>query len=379
MLETILTILLVLVTLAGVGSFIKIKNALKKHQAPAYNDMLEGEIDLPSVSICIPARNERHALVPCLESVLASTYERQEIIVLDDVSGDDTSALIKSFASEGVRFVKGAPLKKNWLGKNHALQGLLEEASGTYILFIDVDTRLKPETIEHFVRYAVSNRLDMVSVLPRREDDWRASVVWSPLRYFWSVLFYKKQHQSVSSSAWLIRRAVLQNELEGFSQVSMMVQPEQRFADQLQVNGRYRYLIGTSNFGVAYEKKWRSQLFTSIRTILPLFKGNRMALIGAAIALFVLLLPYVVTGLQVFGVINTSYSIVFLSVLASITWWCVYGLYTRLLWRRGWWVGVLVWPVLLLQEILLMLASLYAYTFRTLHWKGRTIQPQAEN
>ena len=39
---------------------------------------------LPSVSVCIPARNETHAMSECLESVLASDYPKLEAIVLDD-------------------------------------------------------------------------------------------------------------------------------------------------------------------------------------------------------------------------------------------------------------------------------------------------------
>ena len=61
----------------------------------------------------------------CLERVVASTYPKLEIIVLDDHSQDNTSALIKSFAHKGVRFVEGTKLPEGWLGKNHALQLLL--------------------------------------------------------------------------------------------------------------------------------------------------------------------------------------------------------------------------------------------------------------
>src|ERR1700759_1043342 len=86
--------------------------------------------DLPSVSVCIPARNETHAMSQCLERVIASTYPKLEVIVLDDSSVDDTSVLIKAYAHAGVRFVEGSRLPKGWLGKNHALQGLLHEASG---------------------------------------------------------------------------------------------------------------------------------------------------------------------------------------------------------------------------------------------------------
>jgi cellulose synthase/poly-beta-1,6-N-acetylglucosamine synthase-like glycosyltransferase len=77
--------------------------------------------ELPSVSVCIPARNEMHVMTECLESVLASTYPKLEVIVLDDRSEDTTSTLVKAFARDGVRFVEGKKLPPGWLGKNYAL------------------------------------------------------------------------------------------------------------------------------------------------------------------------------------------------------------------------------------------------------------------
>lgn len=378
MFELFFNSLLVLVSLLGVSSIVKVSHTLRKSRAPHFPTDFGNEIDLPSVSICIPARNERHALTTCLEAVLSSTYQRQEVLVLDDASIDDTSALIKSFASEGVRFVKGAPLQDGWLGKNHALQTLLEEASGTYILYIDVDTRIKPKTVEHFIRYALSHRLDMVSVLPRRDDGWRASVLWSPLRYFWSVLFYSRYSVSVSSSAWLIRRDTLLQKLQGFTTVKESVQPQQVFADMLRQTGDYAYLISNGDFSVGYEKKWRSQLLTAVRSIVPSFRGSPLLIIISILLLGLLLVPYVsiaslLSGAQ-FGWVTT--------VLSSVcigAWTIAYGIYTYSAWRRGWWAGALLWPLVVIQEIVLIFSSLYAYTFKTLHWKGRSIHPQAEN
>src|SRR5688572_18125111 len=135
MLEVMILIADMVLAAALVAMARQLYRGLKQHKPPKYTSNIAAETDLPSVTVCIPARNEGHALTDCLQRVVASTYERLEIIVLDDVSGDDTSALIKSFASEGVRFVKGSKLPSGWLGKNHALQGLLDEASGTFVLF----------------------------------------------------------------------------------------------------------------------------------------------------------------------------------------------------------------------------------------------------
>jgi glycosyltransferase involved in cell wall biosynthesis len=139
-------------------------------------------IELPSVSVCVPARNETHAMTQCLERVLASDYPKMEIVVFDDESADDTSVLINSFAHAGVRFVPGTSLPEGWLGKNHALEVLAREASGTYVIFLDVDTHIQPDTISQLVGYMTSEHLEMTSVIPGRHDAWRPNVLFGHLR-----------------------------------------------------------------------------------------------------------------------------------------------------------------------------------------------------
>lgn len=352
----------------------QLHTALRYHCAPIYTSKLGQEVDLPSVTVCIPARNEQHALTDCLQRVIASGYERLEIIVLDDVSGDDTSALIKSFASEGVRFVKGSQLEDGWLGKNHALQGLLKEASGSYVLFMDVDTVLAPNAVENMVRFALSHRASMVSVLPRREDGWRASVVASPLRYLWELLFWRRDWPATASNAWLIRREVLETRFGGFMAFKNVVQPEATIAAELSKTAEYQFLVGTKTFGVAYEKKWRSQLATSVRLLYPFLDKRPMLAVAAVLGLSLLLAPAAVLLYAIWAPVS-----IFLIILSGILYGgfvALYGAYARQVWRHGWVVAALLWPFIVLQEIILIIASGIQYGRRTVKWKGRVIQPE---
>ena len=352
--------------------------AFRHQTSPAYHTKIDGEVDLPSVTVCIPARNEEHALTDCLHRVLESTYERLEIIVLDDVSGDDTSALIKSFAHEGVRFVKGAPLPAGWLGKNHALQGLLEEASGSYILFVDVDTVLAPKAIENMVRYAMSHRASMLSVLPRREDGWRASVVLSPLRYFWELVFQRRLLPATASNAWLIRREVLLKRFDGFKAFKNAVQPEAKIATELAQTHDYKFLVSSQAFGVGFEKKWRSQLITSVRLLYPLLYKQVALATVAILDLLALLIPALTFVLWVFGV-SFSPAILIINGLIVIGFASMYGYYARHVWRKGWLVGAIIWPVLVLQEIILVISSVFQYRRKTVKWKGRLIRSEVQS
>ncbi len=308
-------------------------------------------------------------MADCLESVLASTYPKLEIIVADDASVDDTSHLVKSFASSGVRFIKAGELPGGWLGKNYALQALLTHASGTYIFFMDVDTRVSPTTITQLVNGALNTGVRMVSVIPRREDQLRASVLFSPLRYFWELVFHRATAPATASNAWLVERQALLG-LGGFAPVRASVQPESRVAARFASLHEYRVLIGTEALGVQYEKKWRTQLLTSIRLLYPLLGGD--AAVSIIIALDLALLaspPVLLIGGLVWGQWWTAGGALVVCGLFAVT----YATYTRRLWRHGWWLGAILWPYLVLQELVLVLTSMIQYKRGQVTWKGRRV------
>lgn len=327
--------------------------------------------DVPSVTVCIPARNEDHVMSDALEQVIASTYPKLEIIVLDDLSGDNTSALIKAYAHEGVRFVEGTRLPEGWLGKNHALQGLLDEASGMYILFMDVDTRLKPDSIEQLVAYARQEDAKMVSVLPRREDSIRASVLFSTLRYFWEIMFHRKSSPATASNAWLIHRQTLLKRFDGFMTFKDAVQPESRLSAELMASNEYRFLIGTELLGVSYEKKWRSQLATSVRLLFPLLQLKVPHSVIAALDLLILSAPLwiLLSGFIMGWNMNQIIAGGFILIFAGL-----YGIYLKKVWNKGWIIGGLLWSVIVLQEATLIIMSAIRYRQKAVTWKGRPLK-----
>jgi len=327
--------------------------------------------DLPSVTVCIPARNETHAMTDSLQRVIESTYPKLEVLVLDDLSGDDTSALIKAFAHEGIRFVEGSKLPDGWLGKNHALQGLLKQASGTYVLFMDVDTRLSPESIEQLVAYTMEEDVQMVSVLPRREDSPRASVFFSPLRYFWEIMFHRKSSPATASGAWMIHRQTLLDTWQGFTQFADAIQPESRISAELMALGQYRFLIGTEMLGISYEKKWRSQIGTSIRLLFPLLGSKIVNVIVAALDLVIIASPFfvLVAALITGNVVNLIIATVIYLMFAGL-----YAMYLRTVWNKAWLIGGLLWPYIVIQEAVLIVMSAVRYHQNVVTWKGRLVK-----
>jgi glycosyltransferase involved in cell wall biosynthesis len=97
----------------------------------------------PLVSILIPAYNSEEWIADTLRSALEQTWQRKEIIVVDDGSSDRTAEVARKFASNQLKVVT----KENGgaaAARNHALQ----LSQGDYVQWLDADDLLAPDKIE---------------------------------------------------------------------------------------------------------------------------------------------------------------------------------------------------------------------------------------
>lgn len=339
--------------------------------------------DTPTVSLCIPARNETHALADCLSSAVASDYPKLEIIVLDDCSQDKTSQIIRSFAHDGVRFISGEVPSEGWLGKNNAYQALATQAKGEYLVFMSVDTRVAPESISQLISYMQLEKLSMVSILPRRVDNLRSSVIFAPLRYFWQLVLPLRFNTPLATSIWSIRGDNLV-EAGGFSAFKDKVEIENLLAAQLNVKDEYRFLVGSHLLNITYEKQWTSQVETAIRLWYPnLNKSIFRAFLVILIHFILFILPAMVLlqfllTLGSHGDYLQTYWLLALvsSALASY----LYANYFRQVKTvkslpdyLTFVISFFVLPLLALQEIILIIASFVQYKRGQVNWKGRNV------
>jgi glycosyltransferase involved in cell wall biosynthesis len=96
----------------------------------------------PLVSILIPAYNAREWIGHTLKSAIAQTWDRKEIIVVDDGSRDDTYEIAKTFSSHNVLVVR----QENQ-GAAAARNRALELSQGAYIQWLDADDLLSVNKI----------------------------------------------------------------------------------------------------------------------------------------------------------------------------------------------------------------------------------------
>lgn len=105
--------------------------------------------DAPLVSIVVPARDEARNIEQCLRTILAGTWTRIEVIVVNDHSTDGTGDIARRIADSEprVRVLDNPDLPDGWIGKQWACHNGARLARGPFLLFTDADTRHGPELL----------------------------------------------------------------------------------------------------------------------------------------------------------------------------------------------------------------------------------------
>ena len=105
---------------------------------------MEGE----TISVIIPAYNVAPWLPRCLDSVLAQTYSKLEIIVVDDGSADNTRQVMEDYAARDGRI---RPIFKENGGVTSARLAGVAAVTGEWIGFADGDDAIDPDTPGQFL------------------------------------------------------------------------------------------------------------------------------------------------------------------------------------------------------------------------------------
>jgi cellulose synthase/poly-beta-1,6-N-acetylglucosamine synthase-like glycosyltransferase len=100
--------------------------------------------DLPFVTVVVAARNEAANLGRSIPRLLDQDYpsDRYEVVVVDDRSSDETSAVVERHASDRagqLRLVRVESLPEGWTGKKWAVHRGIAAAKGEIILTTDAD------------------------------------------------------------------------------------------------------------------------------------------------------------------------------------------------------------------------------------------------
>ena len=163
----------------------------------------------PLVSILIPAFNAQPWIAATIDSALRQTWQRKEIIVVDDGSTDQTLSIAQRFASGTVSVVakrnEGAAATRN---------KAFELSQGEYIQWLDADDLLAPDKVSMQMRarrQASSGRTLLSSewghfIHRTRKADFVPTALWCDLSPVEWLLRKLEQGIFMQTASWLVSR-----------------------------------------------------------------------------------------------------------------------------------------------------------------------------
>lgn len=342
--------------------------------------------DVPNVAIIIPARDEAANIGRCLRSLLAQDYpaDRFRILVVDDHSGDETAAIVRSIAAQNkqVELVSCPPLPPHWTGKSHACWIGARAAAVHYdwLCFMDADVWGEPGLIASAMRAAFTRRLDLLSLAPRQELGSFAERLMLPCGLILlSFLQDLRQVQARSGTAvtatgqfMLIRRDAYEA-VGGHAAVSAAICEDLEFARLLKSSDRSVLLMGgESAISTRMYTGWRTLWPGFAKNLVDTFGGRRMTLIVASIAVILAWTAVALPALDALACLRgapAAWIALLVALLGSLA---AFGLHIAATFhfRIPFWYGLL-FPLGYTAGALMAVDSVRRRVVGRVSWKGR--------
>lgn len=133
----------------------------------------------PKLSIILPVYNTEKYLGKCLESIMTSTFQDFELIVINNDSHDNSEQIILEFKEKYQD--KIVYIKREDSDISEARNLGIEKATAKYITFIDSDDYIQNDMLESMVNKIESDNFDMVAcdVNLVYEDDEKTNTISS--------------------------------------------------------------------------------------------------------------------------------------------------------------------------------------------------------
>ena len=114
----------------------------------------------PSISVIIPVYKVEKFLPRCLDSVLKQTFSDFEVICVNDGSPDNCKKILSDYARADKRI---HVINKENTGVSDTRNVGMKHATGKYILFMDSDDCIHPQTLEITYVLAEKHNADLVN------------------------------------------------------------------------------------------------------------------------------------------------------------------------------------------------------------------------
>ena len=116
----------------------------------------------PKITIIVPVYKVEPYIRKCVESIIGQTYQRIEVILVDDGSPDNCGAICDEYASVDSRItVIHTENEGVYIARNKAL----DVATGDYLMFVDSDDWVEPDFCETALKLALDNNVQLVAFM----------------------------------------------------------------------------------------------------------------------------------------------------------------------------------------------------------------------
>ena len=114
---------------------------------------------MAAISIIVPVYNVEKYIEKCLESIVSQTCRDIEVIIVDDGSPDQSSAIYEKYAAKDPRI---KVIRQKNAGVSAARNTGIENAGGRFLMFVDSDDWLEPDACEVLLREQQEYGADLV-------------------------------------------------------------------------------------------------------------------------------------------------------------------------------------------------------------------------
>ncbi|HXC24965.1 MAG TPA: glycosyltransferase [Gemmatimonadaceae bacterium] len=298
--------------------------------------------DAPLVSIIIPARNEAHNIAACVRTVLASTYPRLEVIVVDDHSTDGTGKIARAIAETDVRMrvIDNPDLPGGWFGKQWACQNGAYAAQGAILIFVDADTRLGTDLVTRSVNGMQRTQADLYTVLGRQamESFWERLVQPQIFTLLWAryggtewINGSARVADKIANGQYLMIRRTAYDAMQGHALVRAFVAEDLMLAQRYFAAGRTTVValglqqLSTRMYTSLGElvQGWGKNVFAAGREAVPFGKMGQLIFPFVLLAMPILQLVPVVTVLAALTgiIVGAGVTWAVIATLALLVWW----------------------------------------------------------
>lgn len=139
----------------------------------------------PDVSIVVIVYNDADRLPRAVDSLLAQTLDNIEVLIVDDASTDDSFSVAEGLAAQRPDKIRAIRLPENSGGCSRPRNVGIDEARGTYVMFLDSDDTLDRHACKNMLATAEETGADLVSGLCVRlhVDKQNKMTKWYPHLY----------------------------------------------------------------------------------------------------------------------------------------------------------------------------------------------------